>query len=125
VYPLCADVREAFTKEVAKEKKAEAMLAELKGQADLAAAAKVHRRRGAPGTRLVPGVANASALPGGYNDPIAAIGAFFGLDSAQATVGERRHGRVHRPPLHGITRRRRPWKPPAQQDLKGTHGPGA
>jgi peptidyl-prolyl cis-trans isomerase D len=96
--PALADVREAFTKEVRKEKKAEAMLAELKGVADVAAAAKAIGGEvlQAPALSLA-----ANSLPGGYND-IAAIGAFFGLDSAQATVVKGDMG-VYFARLSGIT----------------------
>lgn len=79
--PALADVREAFTNEVRKEKKAEAMMAELKGRTDLEAAAKEMggNVQNAPALSL-----SANSLPGGLND-ITAIGAFFGLDSAVAT----------------------------------------
>lgn len=110
--PALADVREAFTKEVAKEKKADAMMAELKDQIDLDAAAKVlgGNVQAAPDLAL-----NASALPGGYNDPIA-VGAFFGLDSAKATAVKGDMA-VYMARLNGIT----PAPPMADgaQDLKG------
>lgn len=96
--PALADVREAFTKEVRKEKKAEALLAGLKGVSDVAAAAKAMGGEvlQAPELSLA-----ANSLPGGYND-ITAIGAFFGLDSAQATAVKGDMG-VYFARLSGIT----------------------
>lgn len=80
--PALADVREAFTKEVVKQKKADAMMAELKDQTDIEAAAKALGGNVQTAQDLA---LSATALPGGYND-VVAIGAFFGLDSAKATA---------------------------------------
>jgi peptidyl-prolyl cis-trans isomerase D len=73
--PELNDVRAAFTKEVRKEKKADALMARMKGRTDLNALAK---ETGGNVQRSGDMAFSAGTIPGGYSDATA-IGAIFAL----------------------------------------------
>ncbi len=80
--PALDDVREAFTKEVVKQKKAEAYIAKLQGKTDLSAAAtEVGGRVETANDMLF----NVFSLPGGYTE-YEVIGKVFALQNGQSSV---------------------------------------
>lgn len=80
--PALDDVREAFTKEVVKQKKAEAYMAKLQGKTDLSAAANdVGGRMETANDMLF----NVFSLPGGYTE-YEVIGKVFALGNGQTSV---------------------------------------
>ena len=80
--PSLDDVRDAFTKEVAKEKKAEAYMAKLQGKSDLSAAASEIGGRLETANDLL---YNVFSLPGGYTE-YEVIGKVFALGNGQTSV---------------------------------------
>ena len=110
--PELDDVREAFTKEAAKEKKAEAWVAKMTGKTDLNALA----------TELSVTVQNAAEvaynsynLPGGYAE-YEVIGKIYALQSGQTSV-----------PLQGdqavyVASMKTMGTPPAEGDIEGEKG---
>jgi len=80
--PALDDVRESFTKEVVKQKKAEAYVAKLQGKSDLAAAATEIGGRVETANDLL---FNVFSLPGGYTE-YEVIGKVFALQNGQMSV---------------------------------------
>lgn len=80
--PALEDVREAFTKEVVKQKKAEAYATKLHGKTDLnAAATEIGGRVETANDMLF----NVFSLPGGYTE-YEVVGKIFGLQDGQTSV---------------------------------------
>jgi hypothetical protein len=75
--PTLDDVRTLFTKEVRKEKKADAIAAKMKDKTDLQALAKEFKGNVQNSGNMA---FAANTIPGGYSDP-AVIGSIFALDS--------------------------------------------
>lgn len=80
--PKLNDVRESFTKEVRKEKKADALVEKMKGKTDLQALAK-ELNISVQSSGDMP--FNSNTISGGYSD-IAVIGEIFALDSAATSA---------------------------------------
>ncbi len=80
--PELEDVREAFTKEVVKQKKAEAYMAKMEGKTDLNAIATEVGGRVENATDLS---YNSFNLPGGYSE-FEVVGKIFALQSGQTSV---------------------------------------
>ena len=80
--PELEDVRELFTKEAAKEKKAEAYLAKMQGKTDLNALAT---ELGVSVQSATDMLLNASSIPGGYSE-FEVIGKIFALQNGQTSV---------------------------------------
>ncbi len=80
--PELEDVREPFTKEVVKEKKAEAYIAKMQGKTDLG----VLSGELGVSTQSAPDMAyNSFSLPGGFNE-FEVIGSIFALKNGQTSV---------------------------------------
>lgn len=80
--PQLDDVRDAFTKEVVKEKKAEAWMAQMDGKTDLNALATELKTSQQTATDLGYNVFN---LPGGYSE-YEVVGRIFALENGQTSV---------------------------------------
>lgn len=80
--PQLEDVRDAFTKEVVKEKKAEAWMAQMEGKTDLNALATELKTSQQTATDLGYNVFN---LPGGYSE-YEVVGRIFALENGQTSV---------------------------------------
>ena len=80
--PQLDDVRDAFTKEVVKEKKAEAWTAQMEGKTDLNALATELKTTQQTATDLGYNVFN---LPGGYSE-YEVVGRIFALENGQTSV---------------------------------------
>lgn len=80
--PQLEDVREAFTKEVVKEKKAEAWMARMQGKTDLGALAT---ELGVTQQTATDQAYSTFNLPGGYNE-YEVVGKVFALENGQTSV---------------------------------------
>lgn len=80
--PELEDVREAFTKEVVKEKKADAYIAKMQGKTDLAALAT---ELGGSVQNAPDMLYNAFSIPGGYGE-FEVVGKIFALNNGQTSV---------------------------------------
>lgn len=80
--PALEDVREAFMKEAAKEKKAEAYLEKMKGKTDVSALAT---EMGVSVQTATDMLYNAFSIPGGYSE-FEVVGKIFALQAGQTSV---------------------------------------
>ncbi|HQW06988.1 MAG: peptidylprolyl isomerase [Flavobacteriales bacterium] len=80
--PQLEDVREVFTKEVVKQKKAEAWVAKMQGKTDLNALATELGGSVQSATEMS---YNGFSIPGGYSE-YEVVGKIFGLESSQTSV---------------------------------------
>ena len=80
--PELEDVREAFTKEVVKEKKADAYITKIQGKTDLTALAT---ELGGSVQNAPDMLYNAFSIPGGYGE-FEVVGKIFALDNGQTSV---------------------------------------
>jgi peptidyl-prolyl cis-trans isomerase D len=89
--PALDDVRERFTREAAKEKKAEAFLAQMQGKTDLNALAVELKGSVQSATDML---YNTFSIPGGYSE-YEVVGKIFSLDNGQTSVPLRGENAVY------------------------------
>jgi len=110
--PELDDVREAFTKEAAKEKKAEAWLEKMKGKTDLSALAN---EVGAASQNATEAAYNGFNLPGGYAE-YEVLGKIYALQGGQTSVPLKGDNAVYVVSMKTIN------EAPAEGDIEGEKG---
>lgn len=110
--PELEDVREAFTKAAAKEKKAEAWLEKMKGKTDLSALAN---EVGAASQSATEAAYEGYSLPGGYTEH-EVIGKVYALQGGQTSVPLKGDNAVYVVSMKSIN------EPPAEGDIEGEKG---